>query len=268
MNAYEEECKKVYNNPELLIEYDKLCKSINDYDNDNKLNDSEQCTPLIYFLEGEEIKVNKFYKLTLKTICIFEQLTIINRADIEAKRVLLLTNIKDALININNDVCSLVYAYAIAPFAILKICIVPHKDQLKEILEMPIYDYITFFKFDHPFLMYESQLRIMDSLGRAKTSGMKSTRKSPMCFNLRSATRHLNNFNEGVMTLRRGGKMCTPYIEIDGSLRAGESKYCKKIGTIDSTGDELVYNILNMKCNYCGLENNLETLAKNAIGII
>jgi hypothetical protein len=97
---------------------------------------------------------------------------------------------------------------------------------------------------------------------------MKSTRKSPMCFNLSSVVRHLNNFNDGVLTLRHNGKMCTPYIEIDGSILAGESKFCKKIGTIDSTGDELVHNILNMKCNYCGLEDNLLDIAKNAIGIL
>ena len=140
MNVYIEECKKVCNSAELLIEYNKLRKRINE---SNKLS--------IYFLE-EEIKTNKYYKLTFKTMCIFERLTIVNRKDIEEKRVSL-TNIKDALLNINDDVCSLIYAYANNPIAFLKVCIVPYKSPLQEVFVIQIYDYIIFFKSDRPFLL-------------------------------------------------------------------------------------------------------------------
>jgi len=88
----------------------------------------------------------------------------------------------------------------------------------------------------------------MVPLGRAKTNKIQGTRNSPMCFNLRSM-------------------MCTPYIETDGSILAGESKFCHKIGTIESSDEELVNCLKNMKCNYCGLEDNLPNMAKIAIGL-
>lgn len=122
-------------------------------------------------------------------------------------------------------------------------------------------------KIEHKLLVYEEKIRVMSALGRAKENKIIGTRKAPFCFNLRSATNFLKNFKHGVMTIRNNGKICTPYIEIDGSILAGESKYCYKIGTIDSTNEELTKNLLDMKCNYCKLENNLSEDAKKAIRI-
>ena len=64
-----------------------------------------------------------------------------------------LTHIKDVLPNIHNDVCSLIYAYANVAIALLKVSIIPYNSQVQEILVIPIYDYVTVFKFDHPFLL-------------------------------------------------------------------------------------------------------------------
>jgi len=143
------------------------------------------------------------------------------------------------------------------------------------IIELGIYVQITndprFYKtkvekFDHPLFTYEDNIRTITSLGRAVENNITGDRAAPMCFNLRSATRHHGNIREGIATVRQRLKMCTPSINIDGSIVAGETPFCYKIGTIDSTLEELTKNVCNMKCNKCGLENNLSVMHKNAIG--
>ena len=89
MDLYEQECKKIQDNPELLIEYNKLCKCINDHD--NKVCDVARRKLLIYSIEGEEIQTNKYYTLTFKTMCIFKKLTITNHTDFETKKSIINT---------------------------------------------------------------------------------------------------------------------------------------------------------------------------------
>jgi len=59
--------------------------------------------------------------------------------------------------------------------------------------------------------------------------------------------------------------MCTPSINIDGTIVAGESPLCHKIGTIDTPDTEIVQELLNMNCNNCGLEDNLPTELKEIL---
>ena len=122
-------------------------------------------------------------------------------------------------------------------------------------------------KFEHPLLSYEDNLRVIVPLGRAKTNNLQSERMSPLCFNLRSAIRTLHDFRQAVLYLRLKGKMCTPSINVDGSIVAGESSFCHVIGTIDSIDSELVKNIISMECNKCGLETNLSSLHRAVIGL-
>lgn len=120
---------------------------------------------------------------------------------------------------------------------------------------------------EHPLLTYEHQIRIVTPIGRAKKNKLSAGRQSPLCFNLRSLVRNLKGFQQSVLYLRMNGKMCTPSINVDGTIVAGESSLCCPIGTIDSTDQELVDNISNMKCNKCGLEDNLTGIYRQAIGI-
>lgn len=78
----------------------------------------------------------------------------------------------------------------------------------------------------------------------------------------------MKDFKSAVLYLRMNEKMCTPSVNVDGSIVAGESSLCCKIGSVDSTCDELVDGILNIKCNKCGLEDNLTPMHKEAIGLL
>jgi len=120
---------------------------------------------------------------------------------------------------------------------------------------------------DHPNITYEDTLRIIVPLGRAIKNNIPSSQKAPMCFNLRSSVRSMKNFHQALGILRFNQKMCAPSINIDGTVVAGESVQCCKIGTVDSTDEELVANLISMKCNKCGLEDNLGPAYRQAIGL-
>ena len=89
---------------------------------------------------------------------------------------------------------------------------------------------------------------------------------SPLCFNLRSITRSMGNFQDAVLYMRQIGKMCTPGVNIDGSIVAGESRFCTVIGTIHDTDETLVRNITNMRCSRCGLIENMDMLHRAVVG--
>jgi hypothetical protein len=107
----------------------------------------------------------------------------------------------------------------------------------------------------YPQVIYSGFINLLTPLGRAK--GMKTTRISPTCFNLRSCVRYIRDFQGGIMTLRLSHKLCSPSVDIYGNVRAGESRFCHQIGNVESSFAILANNLLSMKCNKCGLENNL-----------
>lgn len=122
-------------------------------------------------------------------------------------------------------------------------------------------------KFDHPSFMYEDHIRSVTPIGRAATNKIECNRQSPLCFNLRSATRTTGDIWTAIRILRQGGKMCTPSINVNGDVVAGESSLCHKIGTIDSTTKELTDGACGMRCNQCGLEDKLSVVHKHVIGL-
>jgi organic radical activating enzyme len=117
----------------------------------------------------------------------------------------------------------------------------------------------------HPKIVFGDKINLMSPFGRAVKNGFKSQRQSPLCFNLRSSARTLKDFSEAVLALRMSGKMCSPSIDVFGNVLAGESRFCHKIGTVESSEEELLENLLAMKCNNCGLENQLPVMLKNII---
>ena len=119
--------------------------------------------------------------------------------------------------------------------------------------------------FEHPKIVFGDRINFMSPFGRALKNGLMGERQSPLCFNLRSSARTLKDFSEAVLSLRMSGKMCSPSIDFQGNVLAGESRFCHKIGTIDSSDGELLENLLTMGCNKCGLEDGLPTMLKNII---
>lgn len=137
-----------------------------------------------------------------------------------------------------------------------------------QIINDPEYYPIKVEPFNHPRIqVFDTKIMApLSPFGRALKNNLKIGRSSPMCFNLRSAARHFRDFKEAVLLIRSRGKMCTPSIRVDGSIVAGESRFCTRIGTVESTNLELTNSVIEMKCSNCGLVNNLSDLHKGAIG--
>jgi hypothetical protein len=128
-------------------------------------------------------------------------------------------------------------------------------------------------RIEHPGVAYADALSVMIPLGRFKGQKHAEVRslKAPACFNLRSATRSTGDVRNAVAILRTRstsgiGGLCTPSITPDGTVVAGESRFCHKIGTVDSTPEEITQALTSMRCSQCGLLNSLSQEHKRAIG--
>lgn len=125
-------------------------------------------------------------------------------------------------------------------------------------------------------IVYVDSLTVLLPLGRlSRKKGERElpTRKAPSSYNLRSATRALGSFSAAICMLRTRAATglsghCIPSISDDGSVMAGETRNCWKLGTVDDNDATLTRAMLNMgACNRCGLETNLTREQKLAIGL-
>ena len=115
----------------------------------------------------------------------------------------------------------------------------------------------------------EETLRSLSPFGRARRAQMKCTRMSPFCFNLRSATRRVGHLKRALGTLRSLGKMCSPSINVDGTVVAGEAPECAvigKVGTLGTPIQEMTKNLVHMRCDWCGLMDGLDGEYREAVG--
>jgi Radical SAM superfamily len=109
--------------------------------------------------------------------------------------------------------------------------------------------------------------------GRKKNLDAKGLplKKAPTSFNFRSLTRGLGSADKAIAVLRMKAMQglsghCSPSISEDGSVVAGETRFCFKVGTVDSTIEEVTRATIAMQCNACGLVDGLTQEQKRAIG--
>jgi len=113
-------------------------------------------------------------------------------------------------------------------------------------------------KISHQLFLYEDNVRIISPFERALKNKIEISSKAPTCFNFRSICSNSSSFKESIKDLRKILKMCSPSINIDGSISVGETPSCYKIGTIYSTDEDIMNNIKNMKCGKCGSYKKLQ----------
>jgi hypothetical protein len=115
-------------------------------------------------------------------------------------------------------------------------------------------------------LMVEKRIRVVFPCRRTREAGIAINRVSPLCFNLRSATRQLG-LTTAIPYLAYQMRVCSPSVNIDGSVRAGESDTCHRIGHVTDTVDAIEIAVRTMRCQRCGLEDDLAPQYKAAIGV-
>jgi hypothetical protein len=129
----------------------------------------------------------------------------------------------------------------------------------------------------HARVAYVGSLSLLTPMGRHAGKGPVGPiplRHGPTSFNLRSITRATNgDIRVGIAHLRlraMQGSMasghCTPSISADGAVRVGESNACYELGTVDSSPEEMSRALDDMRCNRCGLVDNLSPEQARAIG--
>lgn len=131
-------------------------------------------------------------------------------------------------------------------------------------------------RFDDPRITYVEKLMALLPLGRAsRKRGIADMgvplKNAPSSFNLRSMTRSTGSIEAAVTMLRARAMMgqsghCIPTVSEAGDVMAGETRSCFKIGTVESSNAELTKALVEMRCNNCGLVDNLTQPQKRAIG--
>jgi hypothetical protein len=126
-----------------------------------------------------------------------------------------------------------------------------------------------------PRISYTDEIGALLPLGRAARLVSQGTqsRTWPVSFNLRSFVHKFRDIVPAIALLRMramAGKSghCTPAIDWQGNFLVGESIFCHRAGTVYSSNAELTEAILQMgSCDKCGLEKNLSTAERAAVGL-
>jgi hypothetical protein len=83
--------------------------------------------------------------------------------------------------------------------------------------------------------VYDDGINALIKLGRTKTG----VGCFPACTNFSLLAHQLPDITAVVQSMEARQKLCTPLIAVDGSIHAGETQFCDKLGTVDSTAEEI-----------------------------
>ena len=76
----------------------------------------------------------------------------------------------------------------------------------------------------------------------------------PKCVNtILMAKQNVNSIHEICMLLLKAGKVCTPVIAPDGSIKLGESALCPPVASIYDDNDVIINKIKQHKCHQCDI---------------
>lgn len=117
----------------------------------------------------------------------------------------------------------------------------------------------------HPKILYDHSIRGIAPFHKALKNKIPITSISPFCFNLRSISRKFNSLKEVLKQLRLKVRMCTPSINPDGTIVAGEADSCAVVGTVHDNGSVILKRIQELSCTKCGLIYNLPAYCQDAI---
>lgn len=122
----------------------------------------------------------------------------------------------------------------------------------------------------HPKVFLEEHIRLIAPCRRVREAGIPVTKTAPDCYNLRVTTRKfglvdaLVGLEQGRFT--RTPRRCTPSINVDGTIVAGEFDTCQRLGTVDSSPRDIEQALVQGHCNKCGLVYNLGIDLRRQIG--
>jgi len=108
----------------------------------------------------------------------------------------------------------------------------------------------------HDRFVYVDSVDYITPCEKATKNNIPITKKYTGCTNLRNLTKIFNNVATAIKFLENdinNLKLCSPSINIDGSISAGETNTCSRIGTIYDNNETITKNLIDMQCHNCGL---------------
>lgn len=117
---------------------------------------------------------------------------------------------------------------------------------------------------DHPNLCYTFEIPTLIKLGRGREN---SGQRGPGCFNFRRAMLITRNLPRATALMRGSARFCSPSIDVDGTLRAGETPECFPFGSIWTPHYRLVQELRRHNCDRCGLHDNLTPDRRGALSL-
>jgi MoaA/NifB/PqqE/SkfB family radical SAM enzyme len=137
---------------------------------------------------------------------------------------------------------------------------------LIQITNDPRYYPIKIPEFKHEMFTYENNIRHIVPAGRALLNIPTFEKQNPKCFNYRNHIKNNFNFIETLSIAESRFKFCVPAIDIHGGIRLCESSMGYIVGNVNDDFETLRQNIMNMKCNRCGLFKHLDKNVRQMVG--
>jgi len=107
------------------------------------------------------------------------------------------------------------------------------------------------------FVLCDDCVEAIYPKGRALENNIPWNRISSQCFNVRALSKQGNDsLSEIEYILGSRGKICTPHIGIDGSIKLGESDLCPPCTSIYDDSNIIMEKIRNFKCSGCNHIND------------
>lgn len=102
---------------------------------------------------------------------------------------------------------------------------------------------------DYPNVEYVETVKEVFSLGRAKINKIGQIYRYSMCYDVRKAVNIANPKLKEILTGLQERSL--PSIDFEGNVYAGQSVFCKRVGTVESSEEELVTELRKMRCDEC-----------------
>lgn len=107
-------------------------------------------------------------------------------------------------------------------------------------------------------IMFVDHLQRIDDIGRAQRTEAHSMAAKykwyPSCINGYLVGKQTPSIKELVNSLESRGVSCKPFIDYQGNIHLGESRFCQKIGDVDSSDEKLYGELIKQKpCCGCGI---------------
>lgn len=116
--------------------------------------------------------------------------------------------------------------------------------------------------FAEPFVEFVDTVDRIQQCQRSNAAKIAPTKLKPSCFNLRAGTRQTGSMPAAIALVRQQitthVPCCTPSVDPDGTIRAGETDTCATIGTVFDPLDRVETRVLAVECDSCGTMRNVE----------